>query len=189
MFFLTYRRFMPMVQKPADDVLNRIFDLAERQFFYCRVNQHDSIFFFFHAQLPVESVLIDPVGFPHQPANPVAVHCFFKFLLRHTHRHLYRVGSLWVNLQRQPYQPKRILGKGMPLRKKPLNGFPAAKSFRFGKREIWHGGRLTRWTVDGRQQTGRPPSTIYRPPIKKTRLKVMEFFKGCVLEHVQISHL
>jgi hypothetical protein len=77
----------------------------------------------------------------------------------------------------------------MPLRKKPLNGFPAAKSFRFGKREIWHGGRLTRWTVDGRQQTGRPPSTIYRPPIKKTRLKVMEFFKGCVLEHVQISHL
>ena len=146
MFFLTYRRFMPMVQEPADDVLDGIFNLAERQFFYCRVNQHDSILLFFNAQFAVEPVFIYPVGFPHEPSNPVAVHCFFKFLLRHTQRHLHRISRLWINLQWQPNQPKRVFGKRMPLRKKPFDGFPAAQSFRFGKRKIGHNGRLM---VDG----------------------------------------
>ena len=129
---------MPLVQETADDILNGIFDLPERKFFYCCVNQHDSVLFFSRAQFLIKPVFVYPIGFPHEPADSVPVHRFFKFFPGHTHRNLNRVGCAGNNLQGQPYQTNRVFGKRTAFRKKQLNSFPATESFRLGKRKIGH---------------------------------------------------
>lgn len=77
----------------------------------------------------LQGIFLQAVGFPHQPFDTVAVHCFFKILIADANTGLqYRPVVL-----RNPYHPERKIGKTFALRKKLFNCFTAFEFVLFFK--------------------------------------------------------